>query len=672
MEIKIENLKPFVTLLLFRSENSSLIVNEVISKMEEISKTLNNKTVVNHKTGKIVNELNPFNKSNFFAKAAWYTLESSPSWFGADNETSFNAEEFPEITDIHNHLVILGSYNGHLVCYASQEIMRNRLKELISNGYIGVEIKKEKNINVKISHLGELIGRKEIEVSFVKGEAKNAWLEGLHAPTVLKADRKILSGPNLRYALDSFGDQTYTYSAAISEFDEGGKYRIGISHTKNTIWRGQTKSFDNFVNESKRIIHILSNTKETDEDELLRSGLPYLARPMDSSRLSELEDGFELTYENPIDSEKELLVGGVVEKEIEFDNWQKNGYFQVIQKVTKRSKAEIVADAYYENDKIACISILPVSWGDQRIELKVRILDYYVPHKDDWRLVGLDNSLIRRNKRLTLRYGSGHIIQGGMLYTLQFRDTIYDNWNWIEKSQFETPLKFNLNKEKPEKPSGKKDKNGREIFVFDSDKIGKSDSLFCFTVKNTKMVVKNKHLSNLSDDYLILCDDGGGELADFIVIDPNPMNKYIIFIHIKAAKKISSEISLDKIPELISMALKNLNSLDQGILIENLKTRTTDNKKYWVWDSKGNLSDRDNFISTLENMKRGAAKHIVIFQPLIERTIWEKNVTNHRNEKIDTNVGRMRQLSSLLSSTEESAKRLSATMSVIGIYNSKQ
>jgi hypothetical protein len=147
--------------------------------------------------------------------------------------------------------------------------MRSRLNELVEFGVCG----DERNL-VRVGHAATGLNRAEIENAFARGSTKSAWLEGLHSPTFMKADRKILSGPNLRYA---FGDQTFSYSAAISDLGNLGNrpvagkiesFRIGVSYARNTLWTGPTNKFEMFADEIRRVIRQLKGPPVADTQAL--------------------------------------------------------------------------------------------------------------------------------------------------------------------------------------------------------------------------------------------------------------------------------------------------------------------------------------------------------------------------------------------------------------------
>ena len=663
MAIEFGNLHPHVTLSIFRSPDVSVIVEEVHQHFGKLCENLpiapvrdaNGSCIINQITGRVPDDTK--------AMGAWYTIELSPSWIGAEEQNSLTTpiSELQYPTDRRNHLALLLTLDEYLVVYASQDAMRSSLNELVEFGVTGSE-----QNTVQIQHTAASLQRSEIETAFVRGSAKSAWLEGLHTSTPMKADRKILSGPNLRYAFDSFGDQTFKYSAAISDLGDlkpnaakAQPFRVGVSHTKYTLWRGSTKTFAMFLEEIRVLIRLLKNpnTGPADLPRQDKPGLPVLASTLGTVGLKLLKAGFDVGYEPPSRSENEILAGGVAEDHDNIDSWQHFGRFEVHVQPSTIDQA-ITCDAFFLDKRIAKLWLCPDGNGDQSIEIRHRILEYYVP-KDDPYLVHLDRSLAKRNKRFRLRYESGHIVQNGEIHVITFSDVIFEKWKWLS---FDAGTKsYDITKEKPEKLNAKKEK------VFDPTRIGETTSLFCYIKNRAANFISPSAEVPLSDDWMLLCDDGSGEIADFIAVDPNEENPFLTFIHVKAATGSDKFISVVPFSEVENQAQKNIRFLEPKLLAEELQTRTSDLNRNLVWRSNGSQALRSDFINLVEKLGHSIRRHLMLFQPQILRSTWDKAVLNLRNSKVDANVARMRQLSAVLSGAEESFRRMGATFCVVGV-----
>lgn len=663
------NTRPHVTVSLFRCDDPGEIAAELVSKLEALSDTLPTAPAAEEGEAAI-KLLEAYVDDNLSAAGGWYRIEKPPSWFRlapkiaasgpADEDVDEPEPELDEalvINDVQNHLVVVASYKTYIGIFASQDAMRQRLAELVEFGSAGTE-----DGSVSISRTGEPIDRIAIENAFVRGKTKSAWLEGLHVSTDLKADRKILSGPNLRYALDHFDDQTFSYSAAISELNRAGQVkRVGVSHSKGTLWTKSTKQFAEFAAEIRLLVDALE-AGESDApttSELERAGLPIVARPAVTENLKNLDDGFDVGYEAPTTQEETLLAGEIVEVE-QIDDWQRNGSFLVDETATSsnKNKAQIVAKAMFDGEHIATIRLEPIKRNDTSVEILHRVENYQV-RKDDMRMVFLDRSLMKRNSNLTLRYGSGHVVQKGVLFSLQFKDVIFEDWRWSKFAPASDGKTYKVKDEKPTRTS-----KGKKVYA--PDLIGKSDSLFCYVRNNVANLI-GRDTSPVKDWHL-LCDDGSGEIADFIALSPT--KRFVTFVHVKANSKGSaSTISVTPFSEVVSQATKNLRNFDQALLSEGIRTRTTDNNKGLVWRHDGAAITREDFCTLLDQFRPNADRHVIILQPRINEGTWNKAVSNHRANKTAAQVGRMRQLSGLLSAARNTFNKLGATIEVVGIKN---
>lgn len=392
------NTRPHVTLSLFKCDDPPDLARELIGKLPAIAATLPTAPSSVEPGGDPVSMLGAHVDGEVSAGGGWYRIEKPPSWYRlADAVTSSSDDDDVElepsaahsvIRDVQNHLVVVATYKSYLAVFASQDAMRQRLGELVTTGVSGSD-----TAAVALTRTGLRIDRQELENAFVRGKTKSAWLEGLHVPTDLKADRKVLSGPNLRYALDHFDDQSFAYSATISEVLRGSQtHRVGVSHAKGTLWTKATKAFAEFVAELRVLVDALElgNTDPTTLGELDRAGLPVVAKPSVTANLKDLDDGFDVGYEASTTAEAEVLFGGVNEAVASMDEWQRHGSFVVDEKATKACaiKSQIVAVAHFDDRPIATLRFEPIRRTDTSVDILYRVVEYAV-RKDDPDMVAL-------------------------------------------------------------------------------------------------------------------------------------------------------------------------------------------------------------------------------------------------------------------------------------------
>lgn len=318
-----------------------------------------------------------------------------------------------------------------------------------------------------------------------------------------------------------------------------------------------------------------------------------------------------------------------------------------------------MVDAYFKDRKLATLTLRPVPRSERALEILHRVGGYHVD-KADADLAALDRSLAKRNTNLTIHYASGHVIQNGALFQTRFRDAIFERWEWLKLRPADDGITYRVSAEKPTRAGTSS--RGKPIEIFDPSQIGLQRSLFCF-VRNNAAMVASPDATPLADWWL-LCDDGAGEIADFIAISAK--RPAITFIHVKARHKGEKDtISVTPFSEVVSQAVKNLRAYEQGLLGGMLISRTTSANNSLVWRHDESNVDRLGFIAAMIRLRK-PQRHILIFQPRISQKTWEKAVQRHRSGAENGQVGRMRQLSALLSGAESTFQKLGATMAVVG------
>lgn len=98
----------------------------------------------------------------------------------------------------------------------------------------------------------EVIPSGSLNAAFVAGDAKTLWLSGTHRQARWKADNKVLTGVDLRDALDPLEDQTYHFTAARcrTDFGAGSVLTTGVTPRRSQMWIGTTREWREFVETS--------------------------------------------------------------------------------------------------------------------------------------------------------------------------------------------------------------------------------------------------------------------------------------------------------------------------------------------------------------------------------------------------------------------------------------
>ena len=328
-------LSPYASVSILRGDKVRATLAEVIACLDSLARSLT--TIPDEfPDGSVVKLIEESGAAGFYLAGGWYRVSKPPSWLRPSGISAEEASSLEEcltdlnIADTKHHLCLLTARKSHLLLLCTQQEFRERLLELISNGYAG---------SSSIVHTAELVSVAETEDAFVRGPTRQAWLDGLHSATVLKASKKNLEGPNLRYALDRFGDQTFTYSAAISEHPllitgshktKSGQRkptRVGVSYGKQVVWTGASRNVQHLLENFELILKLLDN----DEDDI--SGLPVVSKPVESIELDEVKGAFEVSLV-PLADQKP---GAPPEEEdhrfVDEEQWELYGDFRDVQEV---------------------------------------------------------------------------------------------------------------------------------------------------------------------------------------------------------------------------------------------------------------------------------------------------------------------------------------------------
>jgi hypothetical protein len=175
-----------------------------------------------------------------------------------------------------------------------------------------------------------------------------------------------------------------------------------------------------------------------------------------------------------------------------------------------------------------------------------------------------------------------------------------------------------------------------------------------------------------SHDWHLCCDDGAGEVADFIYFEPEADRLYLI--HIKAANsnKMSRKISVKAYEEVSSQAVKNLRYLE----VSNLLKLLDDGKGLPIaqacfYNSTAKpYGNRDKLLAALKGYNRRLLdKRVIVFQPHVRKSDWIDACTSWEGKAAPTprnQINRFLQLRTLLADAEITCRKLGARFETWG------
>jgi len=511
----------------------------------------------------------------------------------------------PDIRDRLNHLVVIGQH-GRLVAICLTDPSR---REAI--------VRATKDPTKTRLHQLQQIPGDLLNAAFVQGNTLTLWLSGVHRRTSVKADAKILSGLDLRDALDPLADQTYCFSAARSAAQiPKVAAAIGVTPRGSRVWLGPTRDWAEFCNVTRSVLSHLGAVTEPQA-----APLPVLATAaLDSGQVSG-------PYDAALVPPEVLLDDPNVNADLarSYEAWSR-AVFRHFTAHGTDFDAEVVRDGQLLGSirVLLDLTALPdITWSVTGSPASAGMA------KEHQQLV----QCCQRRDWLKVWFESGHTLADGQVFTVRFRDLRFQNVLWEDFSGFDVTM---------EKPST-------------LDRIGKESSLFCW--------VKNKWRTSRDGIGWLACDDGAGEKADFIHVDDRPSSRALTLIHVKGAHSDSRNrgISASAYEVVVAQAIKNLRHLDRTLLDQGLRASLDHRVGRLVWH-KGRASGRAKMLSAMGKLGSNFARRVVILQP---------HITNDsiRRALAQANGGdaaRLRQFDALLLGAEAACHGLGAELTVLG------
>ncbi len=612
--------------------------------------------------------------------ALWYVEQRLPGW---------RVHDWTGPVDRLHQLVLVcrcraaGKAGCYLAFYASEPAAKQKIARAIG----------AKKAAPPFSALAR-IDRRVLDAAFVERDRpvgdleaqrriRTLWLSGIHRSAAWKPDGKVLMGPDLENALEPLGDQTYYFTAArcrVPVARNGQALTVGVAPRRSSLWAGPVPSWDAF---RERVVQLLEHIAASPRAK--RPPLAVLAAQVRVGRKAEVAGAYDLSVICPELLAEEPNLNPTLQEQAEL--WAYHARFFEFEAKDAKGPAftvHVAVEGVY-------VGALEIDFGEEWTP-KVKCLPYDLPapavlaresvepmvpdgngeesgllESQRHRLHVEAASVCRRPRWLTVRYDSGHTLSAGQLFSVRHRDVSFDSWAWAELSK----RGFNVWQEKPmiDKETGEpvldrpKPKSGVKT-VFDPARIGEDRSLFCWVQQNWPI-----HTPGVPIGWLA-CDDGAGEIADFIHLDPNPPDgrrPLLSLIHVKGSHSDSKkrQISVSDYEVVVGQAVKNLRYLDRINLADSLSAGAGKVVGKAVWKD-GRPTEREKMVEALRDLKDGYRRQVVVVQPRVTSTS-RRAVRNDRTKGRETKiVQRMRQLDTLLVAAQADCRALQADLLVVG------
>lgn len=686
MEIKpkLADLTPYLGALLLKATDPQKTIDAAFAK--EMAKTIKEAIKA---AGATIEQPFPVEKAGdaLWVGAFVYRRTETPSWWKAGPD------------EAHLELVVVAAKGPLVAISASEGSLRDAL--------------------FKAPGKAAPLSRSTMHMAFIGPRATTAWLNGIHAPTAVKADAKMLSGTALEHAIDPLGDQSYYLSALRSWPDIAGLTRskpvaqatlakpkpaaaataepiaeaakpkavaaragaaktkktpperyetanVGVAPGRSRVWLGRPQSWDLFVKAIEALLdHLASDPK----------GKSYEAY----SRLAQevgADAALGKAYATAI-LPRELL------------NEDAEAAPQVLEQARRLAyDTEFLITPAAKGGFTTQVRFDALDLGRLQVELepgaagKVRLKPTWLPDDDAAKedrdgAAGAEHDAVQ-DEEATTPWAEDPVAEAA-LYThqaLKARITAlvtdeatfkvyYDSNHTLADGRIysagysDHPFPWTF--EPFEKWNIHREKPVvTGLKLVDALLSGRDTSLFDY-VRDT-----------YAADGFLLCDDGSMELADFIHLGRDDVLR---LIHVKSAggkkrkRTDGLQLSVSDFEVVTAQAIKNLRHLDPTLLAERLKTRNRRAVSRATWidgvpqderlktDPKAKTTDREAFLKALAARKPFADTIVMIVQPRLTNA--EAKICAG---KTDDRGLRLKQLNGLMLAADLSCKARGARL----------
>lgn len=596
---------------------------------------------------------------------AAYELDQSPSWIrrlpkDVDDPRAAVKETYRQRNW---HLVLVGLKRetpdrAWVVVHGTQEPIALVLREWVLAGRFGA-------LRVA-SPIAMPFKSESLQAVGLEGAAKQAAMTGVHRSTATKPDRKTLLGLDLREAVDPFADQSFRLTSAVSKSAARNPDMLGLSLSAQRLWSSRKKTFGEFTVVLDSLCGALEDAETVAPAAALaaRAGLDQpgyatLARPESPSEILLARDAFDAAFrpatdldpvDGAIDAKKQRL------EELELI-WFADGEVTLLS--GSPHDAGFTLRVAKAGRHLLDLAVMP---SPDETAVAIAVVTTYAPGiSPDDPSVELFEQLIEGDglgARLAVWYDSGHVLVQSQVSTLSYQDVLFEAWTWRSFTIGGTTYRVDL--EKPMKPSATP---GRE--VADLEAIGTALSLFDYSLIDIPVLMNNPA------DLWAICDDGAGEVADFVFFDP--AGKRLWLVHAKAAASAAAarQISVSAYEQVVSQARKNLRYLDPQHLAKELRERPDGLPRLWRNGVRVAPADhaaaRNSLCDALEAIAFYEDRSMVVLQPHVREQSWidaraDLSAGNFTTKRVKS----YRLLSALLADLQMTAQKIGIHLKVIG------
>lgn len=514
------------------------------------------------------------------------------------------------VQDLHHHLVVCLPFGSLVAIAATEGSRRSALLRALRRGALGPL---------------RLIPPARLKAAFVKGKARTLWLKGTHRRSSFKADNKVLSGIDLRDALDPIGDQTYRYTALRSATNVAAIGDvIGLAVDQSRVWTGPAADWNDFVDAVGAVLAEVSVAQVTNVEPL-----PVVAAAV--TDLTDVDGPFDVAITPP-----ELLLAPPPTDPQEVQRLQRLEQlaYGTVFDVGPLSATGFEATVRANGSTLGRIRV-DFRESDGQIETDVATTDI-----EPGRSAAMEEVVrnVRDPEVLTVHFDSGHVIADRQVFVVRHRDQPFEDWAWADFAG------YNVGREKPDPVTA----------------IGTQDSLFDWVLAEWPAGAGFAGARGW-----LACDDRPGETADFVHLDDTGSVPLLSLLHVKGAGNASPGrgISVVAYETVGSQAVKNLRHLEAVLLERGLQAAVEDYLTDLAWEN-GQPRTRQDMVVRLGNLGSNVRRRVVIVQP----HVLQSRLTAIRggNPPLVADIARNQQLDTLLLGFAGAVRSMGAQFVVVG------
>lgn len=634
MTLAAANLRPYASLALLRARGGRPSIRDLIAECERALPFADDP------------HLNPLAAPQFPRRpeldlgVLLYEERRSPPWLTQSDE----------IRDLVNHLLVVARRDRLVALYMSDARRRAAVVRWL-----------ESEVGGRGWRL-EAIDSGLLNAAFVRGPARTLWLSGIHVQVTSRADSKVLSGMDLRDALDPLGDQSYYFTAARSTILEL-RLPVGVSPRGSRVWVGASRDWDHFCGTVEQVLGTLGGTSSP-----IRGPLPVVAVPCD--QVPDLADAFdlhlippELLSEDPWEDPEErerlerwalhscfgIVEGGGHEIEVEVELEGRPLAFARLT-IDASDPQHVTWETSVQRHPRALAAAAEALAAGASVDGEIRTAAAARVQTDLDELA----RVLRRRRWLRIWFESGHTLSDGVVFEVRHRDLPFVGYTWADFHDYQVKTEKFWSKKFPEEEA--------------IDLIGTRGSLFCWLRNHWPPAEIGELWTDGAPRGWLACDDGAMEIADFIHLDNGAEPPILSLVHVKGAKsdKPGRGISVSAYEVVIGQSVKNLRFLDRLHLAEGIRAGLETKIGQLVWHD-GAPATREGMIEALARIGSSYRRRVIVLQPQVtEKKVHEvrQAAADGGNHKGD--AARLRQLDTLLLAAEATAHGLGAELVVVG------